>query len=139
MGTWINDFSMIGLFLTTQNSNADENSEASKSGLSERIRIHSCLYTDFWRATVCRIIQRSLTQQKSMMKEVVIDQPLLGPKSFKRSGVHNSSCGEVIEIVPSNASSAIWISAMYVSVIAQVSIVHLTSSGLLFVSDHPGS
>ena len=61
---------------------------------------------------------------------------LLDPKSFTRSGVHNSSCGEVLEIVPSNelqqCTSAIWPStACNISVITQVLIVQFTSSDLL--------
>ena len=76
----------------------------STSGLNEKIRIHSCLYTESCRATVCRIIQNplTLTRQKTMMKGWLSINPSWTPKSFTRSGVHNSSCGEVLEIVPSN-------------------------------------
>ena len=86
--------------------------QTQKSGLSERIRIHSCLYTEnmilyteSWRATACRIVQNQLAlthhnpfrsySSEDSDERVVIDQPLLDQKSFKRSVVHNSSCGEV--------------------------------------------
>ena len=83
-----------------------------KAAWVEGIRIHSCLYTEnmilyteSWRATVCRIVQNQLTltrlspfrsySSEDSDERVVIDQPLLDRKSFKRSVVHNSSCGEV--------------------------------------------
>ena len=37
-----------------------------------------------------------------MMKGWILINPVLDPKSIKRSWVHHSSCGEVLEIVPSN-------------------------------------
>ena len=73
------------------------------------IRIHSCLYTNNKNLCTKDESQNRLTltchnpvrlySSEDSDERVVIDQPLLDQKSFKRSVVHHSSCGEVVWIV----------------------------------------
>ena len=80
--------------------------------------MHSCLYTDDEeQQSAASTLSHTLTRQKSSEhhdERVVIDQPLLDPKSFKWSWVHHSSCGEVLRDRPKQrilAIQPIWPSA----------------------------